>query len=154
MKSTVRCTIWPIFTFAADFFALLIAFKNSSEKRKPGLPKAKISNVTRASHLCWSENYTSYSWAKTGIFSANSGMFGIKRNLRNQAFYLCWRLGRQMTTVLSVSAKITSSCMTTWRDKRDIRFRLSFCTTLSSAQEIWEDFVMWRELLPGENVAR
>ena len=59
-----------------------------------------------------------------------------------------------MTTVLSVGAKITSSCMTPWRDKRDIRFPLSFYTTLSSAQEIWEDFVMWRELLPGENVAR
>ena len=40
-------------------------------------------------------------------FSVYSAMFGIKRNQRHQAFYFCWGLGRQMTTVLSVSAQIT-----------------------------------------------
>ena len=57
-----------------------------------------------------------------------------------------------MTTVLSVGIKITSSCMTAWGNK--LLFNpLVFYTTLSSTQEIWEEFVMWRELLPGENVA-
>ena len=83
-KAPVWCTIWPIFTSDADFFTLLIAFKNQSL-----LPRTKISNVTQASHLCWSENHTSFSWAKTVIFPVNSAIFGIKRNLRNQAFYLC-----------------------------------------------------------------
>ena len=47
-----------------------------------------------------------------------------------------------MTTVLSVSDYKLTLCMTPWRDKRGIRFPLSFYTTLSSAQEIWEDFVI------------
>ena len=58
---------------------------------------------------------------KNWHFSVNSAMFGIKRNLRNQAFYLFRGLGRQMTTVLSVSAQITSSCMARRRPRRPRR---------------------------------
>ena len=70
-------------------------------------------------------------------FFSNSAMFGIKRNLRNQAFYvafyLCWGLGRQMTTVLSVSAQITTSCMAVWRSV----WRRSIATCMARRMTLW-----------------